>query len=812
MADSPKWDDVKKLLDDPNVPDDQKKALVLAYASTSDGQNSWGLAPREELDPYRDKYGVSWGDVTGHSFSSGDVDQDATDAYNKAKESADKGRKQHDEDVNNGKHGLDDAANRAQDGGTGVGKSDDLLDMGKAGLRFFDNFLPLYGKLPDVVVKSPPQGVTMTSDFMHQRYDEHRGIDFTHFDDDVKELHAAAKTERDQHEQMANKLGGLWSHWSGGASRRSQESFAKFAKGVDRITQTLDDTAGVSRAAMHNISEAIRTKARWLLDNDADSDSYDGKTPDQIEVIISCAGGNASIGELKQAASYVNVQLDDGACDDDTYRQKVPVESIRWLNTFAKATEGRCDAFIKACDSTKTTVDQGFKALTDQLAKVTGDPFTDPAQPAAPQQPHSAGGGAGGGGGAPAGRGAPSGGGGIPGGGGAPSIPEMPKPVMPAAAQLPDPAHGDPRSAGHPESVTITEGDRAIQVESPDGQGHLKIQVDDGSGGPGKSYDVDFDAPGTVGDQPVTAPGQPTAVHAGADGRSVIQDGALTITAERSGATSGEVEVTVDDGSGKHSYTIDSADPSSTTPGHAPSMAVSAHQPDAGTGRSAGMWTLPESHVPAQSASPQPEMAWPDDTRSNGGQWMSPEEMSAAFNSPQDTTSPDFTDSPSFESASAGHPATTSLAATGLNTGVVSDSGTASWDAMTSGPGHAMSGAGAAPQDGRHATAWDMAHEAVAADHADGSYARTAAAGDAGLAALSDSDTHAAQATGGAGLGMTGGMPMMAGQGGGQGGDYERSGSSAWRTLGGTLFDTDESGLFSRISGVLSGKDDEVSQ
>src|SRR5205807_106837 len=156
-------------------------------------------------------------------------------------------------------------------GGTGVDTSDTLLDAGKAGLRYYDRFLPLYGKLPDVVKKNPPQGATMTADFVHQRYDEHRGINFAHFTSDADEMASCANTERGEHQEMSNKLAGLWNHWTGPASHSAQDHFSGFAQHVEKITQALDDTANISKLAMRNISDAVRAKAQWLLDNDRNS-------------------------------------------------------------------------------------------------------------------------------------------------------------------------------------------------------------------------------------------------------------------------------------------------------------------------------------------------------------------------------------------------------------------------------------------------------------------------------------------------------------------------------------------------------------
>jgi uncharacterized protein YukE len=531
MADAPSWDDVKRLLDDPDVPDDQKAELAKNFEAYDDQWSMFGTEDR--VQPYLDRYGGGYWNTQGRQsvdaladlnpFSGaswsegGHAKQYLIDSYHKARQSADqagKDNRQHNADVANGRHQLEDARTRAAGGGTGVGTSDELLDAGRPGLRYFDRFLPLYGRLPGTVRKNPPPGVAMTADFLHRRYEEHRGINFTHFATDADEMTSGATTERNEHQEMSNKLSALWNHWTGPASRSSQESFGDFAQHVEKIIQALDDTAQISRLAMHNISDAVRGKAQWLLDNDRNSDTYDGKGPGQIDVIIKCASGAASDDELKQACGYVGVDLDDGACDDETYRSRVPPAAIRWLNGFAADMDGRVGAFVKTCDSTRSRVDDAFRSLTDQLGKITGDPFvtrpgggdsgghTDPSG-AGGRGGHGPGGGhhgpsggdAGPGvGGVPGARSVP-GGGSLPGsGGGPPGAGGVPGSAAPTGVPRPPgtvPAGYAPPAASPQEAVTIRDGRNNIAVARPDGQGNVRLTVDTGNGQL-KTYDLDF--------------------------------------------------------------------------------------------------------------------------------------------------------------------------------------------------------------------------------------------------------------------------------------------------------------------------------
>ncbi|HEU5472155.1 MAG TPA: hypothetical protein VFV67_15995 [Actinophytocola sp.] len=265
-----------------------------------------------------------------------------------------------------------------------------------------------------------------------------------------------------------------------------------------------------------------------------------------------------------------------------------------------------------------------------------------------PPGPGGGGPGPGGGGPGPGGGGPGPGGGGPVDPDAATPLPAETGPEQPTdPSRMPVPA--GPGAGGAPETISIKDGDRTISVTSPDGQGHVKVTVDDGTGQP-KSYDLDFGAPtgtgsaggpGTPAVDPATgrpipgvgdgggpgsgggfgpggpggsatpglpvvdpatarplpavdpATGQPvpggvdTPVTAGPDGRCVITDGPLTITAEHPPGSPDTIRVTIDDGTGEPtSYTLDysgSTDQATGRPGEsAPvrTLPYEAGQPD----------------------------------------------------------------------------------------------------------------------------------------------------------------------------------------------------------------------------------------
>ncbi|WP_125728436.1 hypothetical protein [Kibdelosporangium aridum] len=341
------------------------------------------------------------------------------------------------------------------------------------------------------------------------------------------------------------------------------------------------------------------------------------------------------------------------------------------------------------------------------------------------------------------------------------------------------------------ETVTIDEGGKKISVTSPDGQGHVKVTVDDGSGNP-KTYDMDFSQPagtpgapgtpstGTPGQsqpvlgpdgQPVLGPdgqpvqtmpapaeGDPTAevLKPGPDGKIVLEDGNVTITAEHPPGQPDVVKLTVDDGTGEPTtYTLDYSDPTNPQVGQAePAVATLDGQPaaearQAAAAQAQGFGGSFETDAPRQDFAGAGVGGTSEASFGGGSGSEQPLPSVAGSDQPVQTTS----------------------------TQAVADFG----------------GGG----DGGFAdSSWSTQGDLLSGND---DYNQVApAAGEAGLAALPDDggQPNANQATGSA----MGGMPMMGGMGaGGGGGDAERSGGQ-WSVTGDLFADENEP---ARIAGVL---------
>lgn len=235
------------------------------------------------------------------------------------------------------------------------------------------------------------------------------------------------------------------------------------------------------------------------------------------------------------------------------------------LHNYFGAVNTTVDGVTKLYDAALGNVfnlagDEVFSSLRIIGGQPAGGP-TDSSAPADSGYPGS------GGGGAPVDSGYPSGGDAGPASATEP-MPAEPEPTESEPAETEpaeDTAPADAAVQGSTDqaaSVQVTAGDHTIGVTSPDGEGRVMVTVQDAAGQT-KSYALDFGAASGLqsGSQPVE-PGPdgvvPEEVPARTDGKCVIQDGALTITAERPLFSPDSIKLVVDDGSGNPStYTLD---------------------------------------------------------------------------------------------------------------------------------------------------------------------------------------------------------------------------------------------------------------
>ncbi|MBE9375026.1 hypothetical protein IQ251_11295 [Saccharopolyspora sp. HNM0983] len=600
----PEWEDVKKLLDSPDVPDDQKQELAVRYASADElGYFRTNPDATPYLNKYDDGYGATWADVA----TGGGTDESLIEAYGKAKESADDGaakREQHDKAVADGKGKLEDSRSKGADGvhgGAGAKDADELLDAGKPGLLFFKNFVPLYH---EIATDHEDKDKVRKVETLQKHYDQQRGLSFEKLVQCAESLDGAEKQLRESHEGMSGKLGGLWQGWTGGAADSAQDFFAsKFTPTVnDRVIGAVNDAAGMTRETIKSVAELVRKKAETTLGLDEHSEQIGGKAPQDWKTTIDVANGTDDDKTLRMACSIWDVPIEED-CGDlaGEAREKIRVQCSKVVReTFASTVEEQCEQFVKMCADTKKSVDEAFGQLTEELGKAEENPFQNPGpekeqggngqdgqgepESGGDQAGQQAGGGGGAGGGAEGGAAGGAGAGGAGAGGAGAGQPpsdarEMPPgpsesggPDAAGAGESPGGAEtpggretpggpGEPGGPGGPgtpgapgeEKVTLGEGEDAVGVGKPGPDGKTQVELIGEDGKP-KTYEVGFGpegggAPGESGQGGAPGADGPIPVQPGEDGKAVIEEGGRTITLERN--PEGGIQVGVDNGDGK---------------------------------------------------------------------------------------------------------------------------------------------------------------------------------------------------------------------------------------------------------------------
>jgi uncharacterized protein YukE len=460
----------------------------------------------------------------------------------------------------------------------------------------------------------------------HERHTRLGGLAFAKIEKDIARLNGLASAIENISSVVKAGKEQLAQDWAG----ESYDAFRANIENLENLEKTLNDykaAVGTTAAGLETALSGIRTgyeKYRghclgnhfnWskfrLSPPDhwsrmtTDSGEYLAENCTSVHMMADCLYNEDGLVEIIDGKLTTKELFDETLVKwDCTQDLAIATSQYQWVVKAADEQRGaihqKIDEYCTEADDLRAFVTNAYDVSLDNLRIVAeANVFshlsvTGGSAPAAGGDPGQGSPSDGSPGGAP--------GGGSPGGGGAEVMmpPPLPNPAPePVRAAVPEAT--DPATAGQAESVQIKDGDRTISVTSPDGEGHVKVTVA-GADGQAKAYDLDFDAASGQEPRPAAgpdgrpladgaSPGQPHAerVPAGTNGKCVIQDGPLTITAERPLFDPRTLKIEVDDGVNEPTtYTVDfdEADTSGTT--SPPANAQQADSPVAGAPETAG--------------------------------------------------------------------------------------------------------------------------------------------------------------------------------------------------------------------------------
>jgi uncharacterized protein YukE len=604
---SKSWPEVRSVLDDPYVSADTKEALLAAYVQENRGPFGLNDLP-DEIQDYTDgtkaSYKVDYGDYQAGRFMGTDhLYQEAQD------ESEEKGYQAdlNDGRVENGRTTIEGMQPPVEGSSAGVQTSNEIFDAARNALKIFEDFVPINDKVPGDCLY---QKINLDTD-IKKRYDEQMGISFKNFLDDAKRLRDAHTELSELNGNTETQLNSLYREWTGPAANASYQYYSeKMTPNVTDLLEYLQTAPDMINTAVENIFTACKDKANDVIQlYQSVRGTVGSATPHIADQVVKLAKGDfSSQDEVLEVAAWVDsvcggnlestIRADDCGLNDEN-KEYVIRECKKWIRDSFNTDlhENLYANFKQACDDAFDLVNTHYESLNTYLKEYEnkfGGPLASQQQPPPTGDGNNNGDGGNNenGGGSSTGNGTGGGGGtggGTGGGGGMPAVPEVPPTTTTPAGDETDPNADDPTAQppsttptqDQQETVTIKDGEREIGVTSPDGQGMVKVTVDDGSGKP-KTYTLDFGGPdaagtpgqpgtpgtpGTPGDAavapgengaPPTAPGPDAPIEPGPDGKCVITDGELTITAERPEGQPDTVVVTVDDGTGNPTtYNLD---------------------------------------------------------------------------------------------------------------------------------------------------------------------------------------------------------------------------------------------------------------
>ncbi|AXB46869.1 WXG100 family type VII secretion target [Amycolatopsis albispora] len=802
------WDEVKAVLDDPAVSPDKKQALLQSWSSSSNEAWTADGSKRDEISRYQEAY-------NGHPIGFGPFSEEFTDElYEDAKKEGSENsynEREHQKEVDAGRTGLD-SAQPPTTGGGGTKTSDELLKHGEAGLKVFEDFGPLLGKIPEDC-----RGRTRPLDYntdIKKRYEEQKGINFAEFLTDSSDFTTAAGQVRQALKDTRGQLDGLSKSWTGPAADKANEHYnEKINTPGDELVGFLEGSAAATSTAVDAVYQLVKGKV------DAVIDMYTptvGKADlDMATTVINIANDSAAgKDEMEKVAGWMDVNFgtnmreklnDDGCCDDDEIKKEGIRLAKQWIqNQFnVEMWDGLWTSFDTLCTETKEFVDEAYTQLNEVMGKAENG-FANAAKENPPPKEETGGGGdnggggggTGGGGSGSGGGGTGSGGGGTGGGGTPPGATEPPStedkgtnPITGKPLEV-DPETGKPypidpetgeaiKDAGDDDdTMTVKQGDNEIKMSEPGDDGKMDISIDDGTPPP-KDYKLDF-GNGELGPdgKPVEgAEGEAGAegekvYKPGPDGKIVIEDNGVKITAEQPQGPKGPTVVTVDDGKGEPvTYTL-----GADNKGEKDALnGLDDSDPTGGAGR-------------------------PDELASGGGGAGAPgAEGDDGFSAPGGLDLPEDGEVETKPAADGG-------AGGSGGGGAGGDSGGSAGGSGGSGGSAAAVGGSAGGDLGDTGSLSAGAQVGAASPEPAAAAGLGSTPGGAGVGAGAPAAAAAGAGAGGmGGMGMMGGMGAMGGgAGGGQSGDQERN-SSQYRVAG-NIFET--SGAGGRISGSLDEEGD----
>lgn len=270
----------------------------------------------------------------------------------------------------------------AQMASAGASKSDELLEIGIPGLRFFDEYLPLYNDWKGA-------GLDLGRD-IYGKYRKLYGIDFAAFRYDLGALQGAYSTMQDTYIEVDTEFRGLVTTWSGEAAVAATDHLSKFLEAGHGFQEGANM---FGRNVEHHVT-AMETVVRLCAQSALELFSVDcgGQIPPSIQQYIKMARYQSGVtlydsvgavvnefGDLvKAATSFIPGYGDQAGAGVDILKESANLAKKLLDNEFVPAFESKLNKFNEVvCAKTE----EDLRSLWDEFIAaaecVPGNPFAD---------------------------------------------------------------------------------------------------------------------------------------------------------------------------------------------------------------------------------------------------------------------------------------------------------------------------------------------------------------------------------------------------------------------------------------------------
>lgn len=382
MAENINVDEVTALLNNPSVPIELRNEIANDWAiANPTAKDTWG--------PLVDKNGLTLTEDTSRFTAL--VNDSAVGAQSNKVTEAARAALARDVGTGNTVAGATSRSSALASSIARAGTSDELLDQGSDGLRYFEVFLPLYSR-----VQSAGE---MSRDAACARYDESREMSFATLRSDagtlaeaVSGLESELRCIDDQHQHLA-------AVWTGKAATAALTYLGTFTTEAAQVRTWMTDASTALAEGADQLEAAVRAKA--VAVSPLYTGQVGGKTPDQVDTLITVMLGNPFSSQndntIKAMAQWFpGIEIDTECLSNDLtqeVRHAAKQSCGDFINrAFLPGVEHTWSAFIRICNTCDTSVVRTYNVITDTLAKVDQKVF-------APLDGSAGGGGSGRGGG-----------------------------------------------------------------------------------------------------------------------------------------------------------------------------------------------------------------------------------------------------------------------------------------------------------------------------------------------------------------------------------------------------------------------------